>query len=89
MALGAQTTDVFKLVLRQGMALVLIGVIVGLAAAAMVTSLFASLLFTVSPTDRVTFIAIPIILGLVALLACYVPARRATKVDPLMALRYE
>jgi putative ABC transport system permease protein len=71
------------------MALVLIGVVIGLAAAAVVTRLYASFLFTVSPTDRVTFVAIPLILGIVAFLACYVPVRRATKVDPLVALRYE
>ena len=89
MALGAQTLDVFKLVLGQGMVLVLLGIALGLGAAFMVTRLLTSFLFGVSATDAVTFASIPIILGIVALLACYLPARRATKVDPLVALRYE
>jgi putative ABC transport system permease protein len=89
MALGAQTGDVLKLVLRNGMALALIGIVVGLAGAFALTRLMSSLLFAVKPTDVMTFAAVSLSLLATALIACYLPARRATKVDPLVALRYE
>jgi putative ABC transport system permease protein len=89
MALGASAMDVLKMVVGSGMLLAVIGVAVGLIGAFAVTRLMASLLFGVSPTDLVTFGLVTAGLLLVALLACYIPARRATKVDPLIALRYE
>ena len=88
-ALGAQWRDVLKLVLKNGMLLVSIGLTVGLAGAFALTRLMSTLLFEVSPTDPVTFGAVALCVILATLLACYIPARRATKVDPLIALRYE
>src|SRR5499426_2394466 len=87
--LGAQTRDVLKLVVTQGMALVLAGVGIGLASSLALTGFIRGLLFGVSAPDPMTFVAISILLSVVALLACYMPARRATKVDPMVALRRE
>jgi len=89
MALGARATDVVKLVLRDGLKLVLSGVGLGVAGALALTRLMESLLFEVSATDTLTFIVITSILAGVAMAACFVPARRATRVDPMVALRYE
>ena len=89
LALGAQQRDLLKLVVGQGMILTLLGLVIGVAAAFSLTRLIAKLLFGVSPTDSLTFIVIPLLLAGVALLACLIPARRATRVDPLVALRYE
>jgi putative ABC transport system permease protein len=89
MALGAQMGDVMKLVFRSGMLLAVIGVAIGLAVALVLTRLLTSLLFAVKPTDLATFATVAVCLLVTAFLACYLPARRATKVDPLVALRYE
>lgn len=89
MALGAQTNDVLKLLIGNGMALALIGVVAGLAGAFALTRVMAGLLFGVSATDAVTLVIVSTGLIAVALLACYIPARRATRIDPLAALRYE
>ncbi|MGH9752321.1 MAG: ADOP family duplicated permease [Blastocatellia bacterium] len=89
MALGAQTRDVVRLVVRQGMTLTLIGAVIGLTAALGLTRLIKNLLFGVSTTDPATFLVVALLLALVALVACYLPARRATKVDPLAALKAE
>ena len=89
MALGAKPSDVLRLVVQQAMLLALVGVGIGLIASLLLTRLMKGLLFSVSVTDPVTFAAIAVLMTFIALLACLIPARRATKVDPLVALRYE
>ena len=89
MALGAQGGDVLRLVLKQGLVLALVGEVIGLVAAVAATRLMRGLLFGVTPTDTSTFIAVLGVLTTIALFACYIPARRATKVNPLDALRCE
>ena len=89
LALGARTFDVLKLIIRNGLTLVLIGVVIGLGGAFALTRLMTTLLFGVTPTDGLTIVIVSAVLIGVALLACFIPARRATKVDPLVALRYE
>ena len=89
MALGAEVRDVLKLILKQGMKLAFIGEVIGFVSAFALARILRSLLFGVTPTDTMTFVAVACVLTAIALLACYLPARRATKVDPLVALRYE
>jgi ABC-type antimicrobial peptide transport system permease subunit len=89
LALGAQQRDVLQMVLKHGATMALMGVAIGIGAALVLTRLMASLLFGVSAHDPATFTAVATLLILVALLACYIPARRATRVDPMVALRYE
>jgi ABC-type antimicrobial peptide transport system permease subunit len=86
MALGAQARDVLKLIVRQGMSLTVIGIAVGLAGAFALTRLLASLLFGVGATDPMTFLWIPLLLAAVSFFACYLPARRAARLDPIKAL---
>jgi putative ABC transport system permease protein len=89
MALGAQRTNIFKMVVWRGISLILVGLLFGLAGALAAARLIGSLLYNVSPSDPATFAAIAVLLALVATIACYFPARRAIKINPLEALRYE
>ena len=88
-ALGAQQRDVLRLMLGEGMKMALLGVSIGIAVALGLTHLMVNILFGVSATDPLTFLGVATLLVVVALLACWIPARRATRVDPLVALRYE
>jgi putative ABC transport system permease protein len=88
-ALGAKPRDVLTMVIKQGMTLALIGVAIGIAASFALTRVIKNLLFNVGATDALTFVAVSLTLATVALLACWIPARRATKVEPVIALRYE
>jgi predicted lysophospholipase L1 biosynthesis ABC-type transport system permease subunit len=89
MALGADRGDVLRLILKQGVSMALLGVVVGFVLALSLTSLMSSQLFGVTPHDPLTFVSVGALLVAVALLACYIPAKRATRVDPMVALRYE
>jgi len=89
MALGAQVRDVLRLIVSQGMRMVMIGLVLGLVGALALTRVFASLLLGVGTTDPLTFVGVAILLLAIALLACWIPARRAARVDPLVALRHE
>ena len=89
MALGAQPSDVLGLVAKMGMKLTCIGVLVGAALALGLARLITTFLYGVKPSDPITYVLVALALAAVALLACYIPARRATKVDPMIALRYE
>jgi putative ABC transport system permease protein len=89
MALGAERRDILRLMLRQGLTLVALGIALGLLGASAATRALRSLLFGVGPTDLLTYSAITLLVAVVALLACYLPARRAMKVDPLIALRHD
>jgi ABC-type antimicrobial peptide transport system permease subunit len=89
MAVGAQRRDVLQLVIKQGLKLVVVGIFIGLGGAWALTRLMSTLLFGVTPTDSLTLVSVALTLILVALLACFIPARRATRVDPLVALREE
>jgi putative ABC transport system permease protein len=87
MALGAQPRDILRMALSEGMTLVAVGLGSGLVGALILTRFLRSMLYAVSPNDPLTFVALPALLAAVALLACFVPARRATQVDPHVALR--
>jgi putative ABC transport system permease protein len=88
-ALGARPADVLRLVIRQGMTLTFVGLVIGIGVGSVVTRVLTDMLYGVSARDPLTFVGVPVLLLLVAFLACYIPARRATQIDPLVALRYE
>jgi putative ABC transport system permease protein len=89
MAIGARPAEILRMILGQGLALALVGVVLGLVGALWLTRVLQKLLFEVAPTDPLTYVGVAAVLGLAALVACYVPARRASRVDPLVALRVE
>ena len=89
MALGAPQGAVFSMVVMQGASLAGLGILAGLATAFALTRLMSGFLFGIQPTDPITFVGVSMLLATVAVLACYLPARRATQVDPMIALRYE
>ena len=89
MALGAERTDVLKLVIKQGLTLIVVGLVIGMGGALALTRVLKSLLYDVTATDPMTFVVVSLLLTAVGLIACYIPARRATKIDPMSALRYE
>jgi putative ABC transport system permease protein len=89
MTLGARSQDVQRMVIRQGTRLAVNGVVVGVAAALVVSRILANLLYGISGTDALIYAAVSLLLVLVAMAACYIPARRAARVDPMVALRYE
>ena len=89
MALGATRIDITRMVLRRGLTLTLIGLAIGLTGALAATHVIRSLLYEVGPTDPLTFVCVSLLLIGVALSACYIPARRAARIDPMVALRYE
>jgi ABC-type antimicrobial peptide transport system permease subunit len=89
MALGAGANDILRLVLKRGLNLGFVGILLGLAMAAGITRLLANFLYGVSPFDQVVFTGVPLLLILISLLACWLPARRATRVDPMVVLRSE
>jgi ABC-type antimicrobial peptide transport system permease subunit len=88
-ALGAQESNILRLVVRQGMTLATLGIAAGLTGALILSQVMSALLFGISARDAITFTTVPTILAAIALAACYIPARRALKVDPMVALRYE
>lgn len=88
-ALGAQRRDILSLIIRHGLVLTVIGLIIGLGIAFGAARLLSSLLYGIAPTDPTTFVGVAVVLGTVTILACYLPARRAMRVDPIVALRYE